>query len=60
LFSPHEIGKSEELRELELPGVGNRFGETFGFSEIHRKCDYICISDGFARRGKRRDLFWGQ
>ena len=30
LFSPHEIGKSEELRELELPCVGRRFGETFG------------------------------
>jgi hypothetical protein len=27
LFSPHEIGKSEELRESELPGVGRRFGD---------------------------------
>jgi hypothetical protein len=28
LVSPHEIGKLEELRELELPCVGRRIGET--------------------------------
>jgi hypothetical protein len=37
LFSPHEIGKSEELRESELPGVGRRFGEIFSDRYSGRK-----------------------
>ena len=52
-----EIGKPEELRELELPRVGSRFGETFGESRS-RESDEGCISrSGSARGHRRRVLF---
>src|SRR5208282_1784046 len=58
LFSPHEIGKLEELRESELPCVGRRFGE-IGDKRKDRKWDEGGVDGG--RSPRRRGcpiLFW--
>jgi hypothetical protein len=58
-FSPHEIGKSEELRESELPCVGRRFGVRKKVSRKDRKLDEDFVSGGRrARRRWRPILFW--
>jgi hypothetical protein len=61
LFSPHEIGKSEELRESESPGIGRRFGGREKDTKKDRKWDWDkdCISgDRRFRHRSRRILFW--
>src|SRR5208282_24537 len=57
LFSPHAIGKSEELRESELSYVGRKIGETFG----NRRWDEGCVSGGGrAGQRRRRVLSWNR